>query len=457
MPGAREEANTMDGSPDADRKTTEDPEALKAELERVRSEKDELAAKLAVSPEEHAKRRLLFWRTFFVVVLIVLGSVIAAVAVPAVWLDRTVTDTNVWVDTTAPLAQDPAVQTYVADTATNALFQQVDVQKLAEQALPPKLAPFAPAIAGAVKGFVSDQALAFTRSPQFYQAWVETNRIGQQAIVKAFTPGQQGAFSSSGGKVTLDIGTLVDTVKAKLVSSGLTIVQNVPTSAVQDRQIVLFESPYLAAAQNALIWMGAAAVGLPILALLLLGGAVALAVDRRKAVLWTGIGLVVAMLVPLESLYLGQYLVTNQVAQAAGSLPPAVADAFFNTILRYLVLAEQFIIVIGLMMIVAAVVAGPAGWAVKLRGGVSHGMSNIGGDWDFGPLGEWVLANKSMVRGAGLALGVLALVFIPAPKFSLLIWIVILEVVWLLLVELLGRPRPEGRGSTSSRPPVQPA
>jgi hypothetical protein len=435
-------------------KQPEDVDELKSELARVRKEKEELASKLAETPEEHAKRRVAFWRMFFAIVLIVLGCVLAAIAVPAVWLDRTVRDTNTWVDTMAPLAQDTSVQNYVADQATNALFTQVDVQKLAEQALPPKLVPFAPAIAGAVKGFVSDKAHAFTHSPQFYQAWVETNRVGHKAIVTALTPGQIGSLSSSGGKVTLDIGILVDNIKAKLVESGLSIIQNVPTSAAQGRQIVLFDSPYLAQAQRAFAAMGVFALLLPLLAIGVLAGAIALAVDRRKAVLWTGIGVVAATLLPLEALYLGQAMAVTQITSAVDQLPADVANVFFTTILRYLVLAEQFLIVIGLIMIVAAVVAGPAKWAVALRRGLSHGLSNIGAGWDFGPFGEWVLANKPLLRGVGLGIGVLALVFLPVAKFTLLVWIVILEIVWLLLIEFFGRPSPgNGKGAGPEPPP----
>ncbi len=428
----------------------EDPAALRAELERVRKEKDQLAAELAVTPEEQSRRRVRFWRTFVAVVLIVLGCLLAAVAVPAIWLDRTVKDQAVWVDTVAPLAQDPGVQNYVADTATNALFQQVNVQALAEQALPPKLAPFAPAIAGAVRTFVSDQAHAFTKSPQFYQAWVETNKIGQKALITVGTPGSKGALASNNGKVTLDIGLLVDEIKARLVSSGLSFLANVPTSAVQGRQIVLFESPYLALLQQTLLVMGLLAIALPVAAVIALAAAIALAVDRRKAVLWTGTGLVVAMLLPLGSLYLGQFVVVNQLATAVSSLPPDVANSVFNILLRYLVLAQQFVIVVGLIMIVAAVVAGPARWAIALRDSVSHGLSRLGENWDFGPFGEWVLANKPLLRGAGLILGVLALLFIPAPKFTLLLWIVVLEIVWLLLVEFFGRKRPAAGASAGT-------
>jgi hypothetical protein len=426
----------------APKKAPKTNEELEAELDEVRREKAELAAKLSESPEAQGKRRVAFWRTLIAAVLIVIGCVLAAFAVPAVWLDRTVKDQAVWVDTVAPLAADPGVQNVVADQATSALFTQVDVQKLAEQALPPKLVPFAPAIAGAVRGFVSDQAHAFTKSPQFYQVWVETNKIGQKALITVGTQGSQGALSNQNGKISLDIGFLVDTIKAQLVAKGLGILSAVPTTAVQGRSITLFESPYLAQLQQALIWMGLAALLLPLLAIVALGVGIALAVDRRTSVMWTGIGLVVAMIVPLGSLYLGQVFAVSQITTAINTLPADVANTVFDTLLRYLILAQQFIVVIGLIMFVTAVVAGPAKWAVALREGVSHGMVRIGENWDFGPFGERVLGNKPLLRGSGLVVGVLALIFIPAPKFALIVWIVVLEIIWLLLIEFFGRKRP---------------
>jgi hypothetical protein len=454
---AESETDKTKEEPDAAKPSpgpVEDTEALRAEVERLRKEKAELAAEVALSPETRAKQRVVFWRTLIAAVLIVLGCVMAAFAVPAIWLDRTVKDQAVWVDTVAPLAQDPGMQNYVADTATNAIFDQIDVQSLAEQALPPKLQPFAPAIAGAVRTFVSDQAHTFTKSPQFYTLWVETNKIGQKALITVGTPGTQGAVSNQNGKISLDIGLLVNKIKEMLVSKGLGIVQNIPTSAFQGKEIVLFESPYLAGLQKALMWMGIAAVALPLLALLLLGGGIALAVDRRKGVLWTGIGLVVAMIVPLGSLYLGQSIAVSKLTGAINTLPPAAANAVFDILFRYLVLAQQFIVVLGLLMFVAAVIAGPARWAVVLREGVGRGLSHIGESWDFGAFGEWVLANKSLLRGIALVVGVLALIFVPGPKFSLLVWIVVLEVIWLLLIEFFGRKRPAGAGGNAGESPA---
>lgn len=423
-----------------------DTDELRAEVERLRKEKAELQAKVEMTPEEISKRRVAWWRMFIAIVLIVLGALFAGLAVPAVWLDRTVKDTNVWVDTVAPLAKDPGVQNLVANSVTDALMSAVDVQGLAQQYLPGRLKDFAPAIAGAVKSFVSDQAHTFTKSEQFQTAWIEANRVGQKTVITLGTPGAKGAVSNQNGAITLDIGILVDTIKARLVERGLTILNNVPTSAVQGRTITLYQAPWLAELQKALMWMGIAAITLPVLAILFLAGAIALATDRRKGVLYTGIGVVVAMLLPLSALYLGQFLAIQQLTAAISQLPADVATTVFDTIFRYLVLAQQFILVIGLLMIVAAVIAGPAKWAVALREGVSHGLGRIGEGWDFGAFGEFVLANKPVLRGAGLVIGILALIFIPGPKFTILVWIVVLEIVWLLLIEFFGRKSPSRSG-----------
>ena len=47
--------------------------------------------------------------------LILFGAILFGLAVSAVWLNRTVMNEDRWVNTVAPLAQDVAIQDYVAD------------------------------------------------------------------------------------------------------------------------------------------------------------------------------------------------------------------------------------------------------------------------------------------------------------------------------------------------------
>lgn len=80
--------------------------------------------------------------------LIVIGCILAPMSVVAVWTKSLVTDTDRYVATVAPLANDPAIQNAVADKITAQIFTHLDVagvtnqavDALAERGLPPLVA-----------------------------------------------------------------------------------------------------------------------------------------------------------------------------------------------------------------------------------------------------------------------------------------------------------------------------
>jgi hypothetical protein len=119
-------------------------ESQSAELERVRAELDELRRSNQELTERLAVRaragraRGSRWRSVVVVTLLVLGLLLAPLAVLTVWLRNTVLDTDHYVTTMAPLAASPAVQDAVTNAATSAIFAQVDVAQLAREGLPPR-------------------------------------------------------------------------------------------------------------------------------------------------------------------------------------------------------------------------------------------------------------------------------------------------------------------------------
>ena len=62
-------------------------------------------------------------------VLIVLGCLMAPLAVVSGWAKSTLTDTDTFVATYAPLARNPEVQGFVVDQATAAINQNVDIEQ----------------------------------------------------------------------------------------------------------------------------------------------------------------------------------------------------------------------------------------------------------------------------------------------------------------------------------------
>jgi len=104
-----------------------------AVLERELS--DARSAQPPVPPGHHTGQRegRERWRTIVAGVLITLACLLAPLSVLAVWSSTTVSDTNRYVETVAPLAKDPDVQAAVTDAVTRQVFTYVDVSALTIQ------------------------------------------------------------------------------------------------------------------------------------------------------------------------------------------------------------------------------------------------------------------------------------------------------------------------------------
>jgi hypothetical protein len=423
----------------------EDADDLQAEVERLRVENQRLM---------HGGGTSAFWRNLLAGLSIFLGVVLVSAAISAVWLNRTIMDENRWVETMAPLAQDAGIQDYVAAKATDSLFGAVDIQAYvakALQPLPPAVQGLATPITGAIQSFIKDSATKFVRSDRFPQLWDQMNRLAHKAFIAAVTERSGGVVNNQAGKVTIDVSVLVDEIKSQLTSRGLGFVNAVPTPA-SSRDIVLIDSPALAQASAGIQFLNTSAYALPFAALALLVLGVVLAVNRRKAVLWLGIGVVAVTLLPVEAIYFGQFPFAQAALQYA-QMPQAVASTAYTIVFRNLIHAEQMFAIVGIVFVIGAMVAGPSAWAVALRGGLSHGIDNIGLDWDFGPAGEWVLAHRSGMRAAGLIAAVVALVIFRVSTVWTIVWLVIAVLIWLLAVQLFGRPRPVAKATGETGTP----
>ena len=139
------------------------------ELERLRSENEGTAraqrAASRRSSDEAGGGAPGRWRWPLAIVLLVVGGLLLAAAVPAVWAGRTLLDTDRYTETVAPLAQEPAVRDSVAVTAVDRMFARADVAAQVADALPPKAAFLAPQITSGLQSFAvttAEKALATT-------------------------------------------------------------------------------------------------------------------------------------------------------------------------------------------------------------------------------------------------------------------------------------------------------
>ncbi len=407
------------------------------ELERLRAENAELREKVAAADGADGVRNVRL-RNGGAAAIMLIATMAVALAIPAVWVNRMVTSTDYYVSTVAPLARDAAIQDAVAGAAADAAVKELDLQTRIESRLPTDLAFLAAPISSAGDNFIRKQASAFVHSDAFPKVWDQVNRVSHQAFVTAVTGKQTGAVQVEAGTITLDLGVIVDKLVARLETAGLGFIENIPRTGALDKTITLYQSDTLAQMSSAVNFLQQVALVLPILGLALVAGAVAIAADRRKALLWLGWSLLAWTLLPLQVIYIGQGVVGAKL-QSLASIPSDAAQNAYGIIFSQLVTMERLFVALALIVIVGALLAGPSRWATAVRRVFKGGIADVSGHLELGVFGEWVAARVKALRVAGYLGAAALLVVLPRPRtISQVWWVVGLLVVWLLMVQLFG-------------------
>ena len=133
-------------------------------------------------------------RTFVSAVATVLGLLLAAVAVPAIWVDRTIVKEDGFVRLAAPLGKDPEFQKKMASAA---------VGTIDTGAVPGFLS-------GLVQPMLEKAAQSLTALPGYPAAWEETLRRSHRlSFPDPAAESTGGAGASAASTLTLDVAPLV--------------------------------------------------------------------------------------------------------------------------------------------------------------------------------------------------------------------------------------------------------
>ena len=434
----------------------------RAELERLRAENAALRAQVrekaattdtTTAPLETAERaRRQRWRTIVATLLIVVGCVLAPLSVAAIWTRNQVTNTDRYVATVAPLANDPAIQSAVADQITAQVFNYIDVQgltnqavdALAERGLTPALADqlraLAVPIANGVQSFTRSQVGRVVESDAFADAWVQANRVAHQQLVAALTGEGGGSVTVENDTVTLNMAAFIETVKQRLVESGFSVAARIPTV---DASFVLFQSADVTRARSAFNLLNTLGVWLPVIAIVLLVLGVYVAKDHRRATVGAALGVAISMVVLALGLAVFRSIYLDAVP--ASVLPHDAAAVLYDTIIRFLRLGLRSVLVLALVVAAGAFLSGQSVTAVRTREGLSHAIGWLAGGaeragFSTGPVGTWVYTNKRVLRIAAVALAALALVFWTRPTGKVVLGLTVALLVVLAIIEFLGRP-----------------
>lgn len=271
--------------------------------------------------------------------LVLVATLLTPLGVTAWWLGSTVDDTDAYVDTVAPLADDPELRDRLAEAVGDAVSSSLD------EDLPLGL----PA---GFDGMIDEAARQVTANEEFPRFWRDANRATHReflAIVEDDAPAD--------GWLLVDLGPLMLAVYAELEADG------VPVAMLPDPRLVVPVAPEseLAEHRDAYQLLDAVSGWLPVLwaALVLLAVAVARGLRGRLVTLGlAALGLALgAVLVRLAAGPVSDAALES-VDPGRRGLADLIAEVMVDRLESTSVLVAAVAAVAGLVLVIGAALAG---------------------------------------------------------------------------------------------------
>lgn len=405
------------------------------------------------------------WWTALAATLIVIGCLLAPLAVIGGWGKTTLTDTDAFVATYAPLANDPVVQSYVVDQASTAINTNLDVEQLTSDVIDgikalgvrPRAsvaldALKAPATQG-IQDLIRNGVNAFVTSDAFAQTWERALQISHTQLLATLNNDPNALIAASAdGTIGVQLGPIVEDVKAALVARGIDIAARIPPI---DRTIPIAQSDQIPTVQAAYRLIIAIGTWLPWVALIFLTAGVLVARRRSIALVWAAIGLSASMLVLLIGFGIGRAMLLTSVPSAL--VPSSVTTLLYDTATAAMKDTALSALVLGVALAIIAWLAGPFRAPSRLRALYNDGIAGLRRNAEqhgvtTGRVGAWTFAQRRVLHVI-IALAAAAAVILLRPlSGEAIAWILILSVVLLVVLSLVERPAVEAGTERQGEP-----
>ena len=325
-------------------------------------------AKVKKSPRARRTRGITAW------VLIVLASLLIPISVISVWAIRTVTNTDQYVATMAPLARNQVIVDHLAQKATDELFSTGIVKNKVEAALPKAAKPIVTPVVNEVKTYVYGLAVKVFESPKFGQLWDYLNRHTHDAVVDVLT-GKQSKLTQrieKGGGIVINVTPQLNDLISQANAHGITLFNplkavlatgnSLGVTVVSKSQVSKFTTLF-----NLVV---TAKWAIPVVALVLAALGIIIGVDHRKTLLRMAIGVALVTMLLLAGLSLGRITFINQ---AGHSFNRDVAASVWDTVLRFLKADLRWMLLAAVLVALGSWLAGPARYARWIRSTCAKG------------------------------------------------------------------------------------
>lgn len=389
-------------------------------------------------PDDATKPKLARTRTATSWFLVVLIGVLAPLTVLSAWATKTVTNTDRYVETMAPLARDKAITSYVATKATNKLFEGQDIQTRVAEVLPERAGFLAAPLTAQLHQLTNRILTNALQSSWFPTLWDKENRFTHSNVI-ALLEGKRNEASKDVHQVVVDVTPSLQKANGQLVSRGITVFTPIIAKLVQADhvQVQVFTSKQLAQAQS-IFDLAISVKGWIFGATLLLAAlAVGLAVRRRVTLTRVLVAVAIGAAVTLLALTVARNVFITH-ADPGGQ---AAAAAIFDTVMRFFRHALRTTFTIAAVLGVVSWATGPTPRAITLRAAVARsGSRSIEAARDaarseqaqqakahLGAAARWTAARTWPTLAA--AAGLLMLVMAFATKTSTVRWTLLLVAV----------------------------
>lgn len=400
------------------------------------------------SPDDRHPRRTGRWVVAGTV--LALGVLLTPVAAVAIWLQALVLDTDAYVATVAPLADDPAIQSAVTHAVSERIVEAADletrVQRVLDALLPSNVRADASVLATPLTERLDAAAHRavgrVVESPRFAAAWEGANRTAHEQAVAVLTGDDGGTLVTDDTTISVELGPFVDTARDQLVDEGFPLAERIPEV---DARVVLVQSDQLPRIQRAVRLMEVATGTLLALVIVLLVVAFAVAPGRRRLAVIAGVAMTAVLGGILVLLVLARtgYLTALDDRGRDAAAGAAVWDAFLEPMSDWLARACA----IALLVALGAWLAAPTGPSAALRrvtvaavGRLRDAAARAG--WRRGPVGRRIDDHVDAVRAVVIAAGVVAVIALTSPTVGDVVRIALGLLAALLLVEFLRRDTP---------------
>jgi hypothetical protein len=439
--------------------TDDEVARLADERSRLQAEVEGLRAELSTAPRRRAVRT----RGVVAVALVVVTSILVTVSVTAVWARRNALNTDRYVQTIGPVAQDVRVQRALARYITDQAMSAIDPEELFKEALPERGQILAAPLTSALRGFVNDRVDAFLATDEFSRLWVRINEVAHERVVDVLEGDLPPSLQIQGNDVVLNVVPVLNQVLARIGEAspeifGRTVdlptvtVDEIPQDAIEKieralgrplpdnfGQFTVFDASKLQQVQDTVTLFNRLVVVAVILAIVLFALTLWVSPRRRRTLLQLMVGIALGIVIIRR---LGLRLeddVVELVRPENRDAVQVVVGAFVSSLLD----ATAWILGIAAVVAVVALLTGPYGWARALRRGtVSGAQAAVGAARSAinrqpdDPVVAWVGAHREVLQAGGIVVGILALLVLDLSWIGLFV-LVALVIAYELVVQRL--------------------